>query len=133
MNNPSGYLIDTQSWLWWHIEPERLSVQTVKLIEDASVVIYFSVVSAWEILIKHDLGKLKLPLPPSEYVPERLEISYMEILSVQLVHVLQLETLPYYHKDPFDRLLIAQAMAENLAIITSDRKFREYEVRLVEA
>ena len=68
---------------------------------------------------------------PYEYIPKRLEISYMDVLPVQLEHALQVEKLPEHHKDPFDRLLIAQAMAENLTVISSDRQLQSYNIDLV--
>ena len=126
-----GYLIDTHCWLWWHIEPERLSGPALRLIEDGSTNIVFSVVSGWEIIIKYSLQKIKLPFSPYKYIPKRLEISYMEVLSVQLEHVLQVHKLPHHHKDPFDRLLIAQAVAENLTIISKDEQFQAYDVAIV--
>lgn len=126
-----NYLIDTHCWLWWHMDPDRLSRQAFELIEDGETSISFSVVSAWEIVIKYSLKKLKLPLHPYEYIPKRLEISYMDVLPVQLEHALQVEKLPDHHKDPFDRLLIAQAVAENLTVISSDRQLQSYNIDLV--
>jgi len=131
MSQDRGYLIDTHIWLWWHIDPGRLSDRAFRLIEKGETPIYFSVVSAWEIVIKHGIGKLKLPLPPYTYVPKRLEISHMDVLQVQLEHVLQVQKLPDHHKDPFDRLLIAQASAENLMIISDDTQFRSYSLDVV--
>ena len=121
-------MIDTHCWLWWHIETDKLSKKVFNLIENGDAVIYFSVVSAWEIVIKHNLKKIKLPMPPYDYIPKRLEISYMDLLKIQLEHTLQVEKLPDNHKDPFDRLLIAQAVTEGLSIISSDKQFQNYEV-----
>lgn len=131
MNGNSGYLIDTHIWLWWHIDPDKLSSKSFGLIERAETPIYFSVVSAWEIVIKHSVGKLRLPYPPYTYVPKRLEVSHMDVLQVQLEHVLKVQNLPDHHKDPFDRLLIAQALAENLTIISNDRQLRDYTSQIV--
>lgn len=125
------YLLDTHCWLWWHIEPEMLSKNVVRLIEDGSTMLYFSVVSGWEIVIKYAIGKLKLPLSPYEYIPKRLEKSYMDVLPVHLEHVLQVEKLECHHKDPFDRLLIAQAIAEKMTIISHDRQLQAYDVNVI--
>jgi PIN domain nuclease of toxin-antitoxin system len=125
------FLIDTHCWLWWHIDPEKLSTRVYRLIEEGSSDIAFSVVSAWEIVIKYNLQKLKLPLSPFEYVPKKLEISYMDVLPIQLRHALQIQKLPDYHKDPFDRLLIAQAISEKRALITDDHQMGRYEVDIV--
>jgi len=125
------YLIDTHCWLWWHIDPARLSQAAFDIIEDASSEIFFSVVSAWEISIKHGLKKLTLPLPPEKYVPSRLQQSYMAILPIGLEHSLQVGRLPPHHRDPFDRLLITQAVAENLTIITHDSQFSLYDIDIL--
>ncbi len=117
MENQQKYLIDTHCWLWWHIDPDKLKQKVFKLIENGDSSIYFSVVSAWEIVIKYQLKKLKLPMPPHQYVQKRLELSYMEVLPVQMEHVLKVQNLPDIHKDPFDRLLISQAMTEELTIM----------------
>ncbi|BBO80295.1 type II toxin-antitoxin system VapC family toxin [Desulfosarcina ovata] len=131
MASKRGYLIDTHCWLWWHIEPSKLSRKVIELVEDGSTTIFFSVVSAWEIVIKYRLQKLRLPLNPYEYIPKRLEISYMDVLPVQLEHTLQVENLPDHHKDPFDRLLIAQAISEKLNLISSDCQMSSYDVEIV--
>jgi PIN domain nuclease of toxin-antitoxin system len=128
MKSKQKYLIDTHCWLRWHIEPEKLPPKVFKIIENGDTFIYFSSVSAWEIVIKYSLKKLKLPMPPNEYIPKRLELSFMDLLPVQLEHVLQVQNLPNVHKDPFDRLLIAQAVAEELIIITEDQQFKNYDI-----
>ena len=125
-----GYLIDTHCWLWWHIDPARLSEPVIDLIEDGATEIFFSAVSAWEITIKYGLKKLTLPLPPEKYIPSRLQHSNMETLPIGLEHALGVSKLPAHHKDPFDRLLIAQALAEKLTIITLDSQFSRYDVEL---
>ncbi len=125
------YLLDTHCWLWWHIDPDKLSYSTFQLIENGETKIFFSVVSAWEITIKYGLKKLQLPLPPSKYIPSRLEQSYMEILPIQLIHTLKIGQLPNHHKDPFDRLLVAQAHAENLTVITHDAQFEKYGIETI--
>ncbi len=131
MEAPQSYLLDTHYWLWWHLEPEKISKKIFELIENGNTKITFSVVSAWEIVIKYNLERLKLPMPPYDYIPKRLEISYMDVLPVQLEHVLQVQKLPDFHKDPFDRLLIAQAITEKLTIISADQTFKNYDVKLL--
>ena len=126
-----AYPIDTHCWLWWHIEPTRLGKKAFRTIADGSNEIRFSVVSAWEITIKYQLNKLGLPMPPGRYIPRRLEDSYMDVLPIHLEHVIQLENLPPHHKDPFDRLLIAQARSEGLTVITADPQFEGYDVKTV--
>ena len=124
------YLIDTHIWLWWHMAPEKIQPEYFEIIENGDNEILFSTVSAWEIVIKYNLGKLKLPFPPKEYIPKRLEVSFMEVLPVQLEHSLKVQELPNFHNDPFDRLLIAQALAEKLVVITEDQQFEMYHEKL---
>jgi PIN domain nuclease of toxin-antitoxin system len=131
MTKKRKYLIDTHSWLWWHIDPDKLHQKAIELIEDGDTTIFFSVVSAWEIVIKYNLNKLRLPLHPYEYIPKRLEMSYMDVLPVQLEHSLYVGKLPDYHKDPFDRLLVAQALMERLTIISNDHQMQLYDVEVV--
>ena len=131
MTNQRKYLIDTHCWLWWHIDPKRIGPEAIELIEDGDTTIFFSVVSAWEIVIKYNLNKLRLPFHPYEYIPKRLEISYMDVLPVQLEHALYVEKLPDYHKDPFDRLLVAQVMVEKLTIISGDQQMKAYGIDVV--
>lgn len=125
------YLIDTHCWLWWHIEPDRLGPESIRLIENGETELYFSVVSAWEITIKLALSKLELPVPPVNYIPSRLQQSPMKILPVHLEHTINVGRLATHHKDPFDRLLIAQAKSENLTVITHDSQFARYDLEIV--
>ncbi|MCP4040601.1 MAG: type II toxin-antitoxin system VapC family toxin [Gammaproteobacteria bacterium] len=122
------YLIDTHYWLWWNAAPERLSETAREVIGNGDNEILFSVVSAWEVTIKHALGKLRLPLEPLKYIPSRLQSNRMGTLPIHLEHTLRVGLLPPHHRDPFDRMLIAQARAEQLTMITADEQIRQYEV-----
>ena len=124
-------LVDTQCWLWWFLEPERLAARARRLMADRRNVLYLSAASAWEIAIKCALGKLRLPDPPLEYVPGRLAAEGMASLPIEQSHALHTGTLPGHHHDPFDRLLVAQAQLERLPIITADRQLVAYDVRVV--
>jgi len=124
-------LIDTSCWLWMVSEPQRLSAKARRLILDAENERVLSVVSAWEISIKHSIGKLQLPVPPAEFVPSRMAITLTTPLAMQFPHALQASQLPLHHRDPFDRLLIAQAQIEKLPILTSDRQFKLYDVEII--
>ncbi len=126
-----GYLIDTHVWLWWNSAPDMLAEEVRGVIAYAGNDIVFSVVSGWEIAIKHGLGKIRLPDAPTRYVPKRLASNRMRVLPVALSHTLGVGELPQHHRDPFDRLLIAQAQQEKLTIITSDEAFCAYEVSLL--
>jgi PIN domain nuclease of toxin-antitoxin system len=126
-------LLDTSCWLWMTAAPERLSAATRTLLLDERTELYLSAASAWEMAIKYGLGKLQLPVPLEDYLPSRLAAFRTSPLAVEHAHALRVATLPAHHRDPFDRLLIAQAQIENLAILTSDRSFARYEVEIVPA
>ena len=114
-------------------EPERLSGKARRSILDIRNERVLSVVSAWEIAIKYSIGKLQLPQPPIEFVPSRMALTLTTPLAVQMNHALQASRLPLHHRDPFDRLLIAQAQIEKLPILTADRAFMSYEVDVIPA
>ena len=113
------------------VSPERFSREALGLVQNPENALFLSAASSWEIAIKYALGRLSLPLPPWEYVPSRLHNSGVESLPVHHSHALHLATLTLHHKDPFDRLLIAQAQLEGCSILTSDRRLAAYEVRLL--
>lgn len=125
------YLIDTHVWLWANLQPERLSTTVSELIADFDNEVIFSVISAWEIGIKHRLGKLQLPFEPTEYIPSRLFLNQLSVLPVKLEHVLRVSQLPLHHHDPFDRLLVATAQIEGLKVITMDEQIKRYDVEVV--
>jgi PIN domain nuclease of toxin-antitoxin system len=124
-------LLDTHAFLWWVTSDSQLSNTAKAIIADPSNTVYFSVVSAWEIIIKERTGKLSLPEPPEIYIPSRLASNQFVSLTVQMQHVLQISSLPEHHRDPFDRLLIAQSQVEQLPILTVDRMFNQYAVSLI--
>jgi PIN domain nuclease of toxin-antitoxin system len=124
-------LLDTHCWLWMTHSPEELGGPAREAIESRDNDLFLSAASAWELVIKHALGKLELPLPPEEYVPTRLERTGVAGLVVSITHTLQVGKLPAHHRDPFDRLLIAQAQVEGLRLVTADAVFRDYEVDLL--
>jgi len=126
-------LVDTQCWLWMSLAPERFSARARRIVEDTSQTLYLSAASAWEIAIKHALGKLRLPEPPASYVPSRLASLGVRPLAIELSHTLRVAALPPHHRDPFDRLLVAQAQAEGLVILSSDPAIRAYDVDVVDA
>lgn len=125
------YLLDTSVWLWSVGPIERINRRAREILADGKQEIYFSAASAWEVSIKMALGKLYLPETPEIYVPERLAAQAIQPLPILHHHALRVYSLPLHHEDPFDRLLIAQAQAENMAILTSDRAIRKYDVNVV--
>ncbi len=126
-----NFLIDTHCWLWWLSEPERLNPTARRRIANRRNAISFSAGSAWEIAIKAGLGKLKLPEPATDYVTSRVSAQGMIPLPINQRHALHLERMPLHHRDPFDRILIAQAQIEGLAVLTADPQFRSYDVKIL--
>lgn len=125
-------LLDTHIFLWWDAQPEKLSAGLLAVLREPSNSIILSVASVWEMQIKSQLGKLSLHLPLSELVAGQQKVNKVEVLPIKLDHVLALQDLPAHHKDPFDRLLAAQAMAEKLTLATCDPIFTEYGLQLIE-
>jgi PIN domain nuclease of toxin-antitoxin system len=124
-------LIDTSCWLWSLATPERLNKRTRALLSDPAHTLYLSAASSWEIAIKAALGKLHLPEPPDKYVPSRMEALDIRGLPVEHAHALRVFGLPRHHRDPFDRILVAQAQTESLTILTADRAFAAYDVETI--
>jgi len=126
-------LLDTHVFIWMHGDPDRLSGRARKLLVDADTELHLSVVVAWELGIKIARERLTLPEPLDEYVMSRAHRSRMSLLSIDLGHVLEAITLPPHHADPFDRMLVAQARAESLPLMTADPWIARYDVELVRA
>lgn len=128
-----SYLLDTHVWLWLLTEPERLRAEVVERLADSRARVVLSAVSGWEIAIRFSLGHLPLPERPATYVPERMRHSGVEGLAIEHVHALRVAELPPHHRDPFDRLLIAQAQVERLTLVTADEAFDPYDVERISA
>ncbi len=126
-------LLDTHVWLWMLERPERLSVATRERLEDGATELWLSAVSVVEIAIKHRLGKLDLPAPVERYVPERMRRTAVDALPLEVPHALALAALPLHHRDPFDRMLIAQAVSEQVPLVTADDAFGAYDVEVLPA
>ncbi len=120
------YLLDTHILIWWITEDKRLKSSAKKMIRSYRNLIYWSTASSWEISIKCALGKLELEEPLADLIPSELIRNHIEILPIQNDHAILAGQLPMHHKDPFDRMLIAQARLESIGIITNDSKFAPY-------
>lgn len=121
-------LLDTHAFIWWDIEPTRLSPHALALCQDPNNQLVLSVVSVWEMQIKIQLGKLNFTKPLADMIARQQKVNNMEILPVRLSHALAIKTLPLVHKDPFDRLLIAQAKVEGMPIMSRDSMFSAYPI-----
>jgi PIN domain nuclease of toxin-antitoxin system len=126
-------LLDTHVWLWMQAEPEKLGPLALELVEEGNNELLFSAASVWEIAIKVSAGKLNLPEPVSRYVPSRMQTSGVSALSVSHAHAAGVAELPNHHRDPFDRLLVAQALAEGVPILSSDVQLDEYDSERIAA
>ncbi len=123
-------LIDTHAFLWGIAGDRRMSQHARKVFIGPSN-LSMSIASIWEILIKVQVGKLNLPPPAGPYIISKLAENRIETLPVHLDHLLAFERLPMHHRDPFDRILIAQALEEGLPIVTSDPFFTRYPVEVI--
>ena len=121
-------LVDTQIFLWAITGDARLSARQRELYEDPDNELYFSLASLWEILIKVGIGKLGLPQPAAEYLRAQIEKNRLALLTLRFAHMAELEKLPPVNRDPFDRMLAAQARAEGIAVLTADPVFAQYGV-----
>jgi PIN domain nuclease of toxin-antitoxin system len=124
-------LLDTHAFLWWVTDDPQLSATVQSMIAEPNNTIYFSVISAWEIIIKYQSGKLKLPEPATTYISSRLTTNNFSTLPVEIAHVMGVASLPNYHRDPFDRLLIAQSQVQQIPIATVDNLICQYPVTVI--
>jgi PIN domain nuclease of toxin-antitoxin system len=124
-------LLDTHVWLWMIGEHERIDAETKRALTDPQTELFLSVASVWQIVIKHAAGKLKYTGQPGVQVPLHIERSGVSPLSISVGHALAAGALPIHHRDPFDRLIIAQAQVEELTLVTSDERFAAYDVPLM--
>lgn len=125
------FLLDTHTFLWMASEPHRLSPMAREVIDSTESQLILSVASVWELAIKSSLGKLELPSSVGSFVEEQLTATRSTLLEIRARHAVAVETLPWHHRDPFDRLLIAQAALENLALLSRDTAFDNYAIERV--
>ncbi len=123
------YLLDTHSSIWFITGDARLSAQARRLIDDEGNELWISVASLWEMAIKYSIGKLDLGRPFEALFPHQLKINSIEILGVTVDHLKAVCELPFHHRDPFDRLIIAQSQVEKLPIIGIDAIFDNYSIK----
>lgn len=127
----SALLFDTHSSIWGADEPTKLFTNALAALEDENNRLLLSDVSIWEMLIKVQLGKMKLKLPLRDLIESQRRDNEVEILHITTEHILELNNLPSHHKDPFDRLLIAQSIVEDLTIVTIDLEFPAYTIKIL--
>ena len=121
-------LLDTHVFIWLRFSPGKISPTALDAYREPNNEVFFSLVSAWEMQIKQQLGKLALDVPLGQLLHEQYKNNQIRFLAIELPHILGIEKLLFHHKDPFDRLLIAQAIQEELTLLSSDGIFSEYPV-----
>jgi len=124
-------LLDTHTFLWWITDDPKLSLRAREIFADGNNELLFSAASGWEISIKVQVGRLRLPADPQLFIPEQLSINAIKGLPIQMNHALHVSTLPNHHRDPFDRLLVAQAQVEGLPILSADPQIGKYQVDVI--
>lgn len=124
-------LFDTHTFIWWASEPAQLSERVLTLCQNPENTLFLSVVSVWEMQIKSSLGKLSLAQPLAKMIEKEQTQNAIQVLHISLAHVLALQTLPDYHKDPFDRLLVAQAKLEDAILLSKDALIEKYPVEVI--
>lgn len=124
-------LLDTHVFIWWTISPNRLSKKASELIANPQNILFMSLVSIWEMQIKAQLGKLSFDLPLADLIERQQEVNDLYLLPIELTHIYNLASLPNHHRDPFDRLLMAQALIENINLISIDKVFDQYPVNRI--
>lgn len=121
-------LLDTHAFLWWIDDAPALSKKARAAIGKAGNECFVSLASCWEMAIKSSLGKLTLSQPLDRFIPEQLAANGFQLLDIDFRHVSRVATMPFHHRDPFDRLLIAQASAEKLTMVSADAAFDAYDL-----
>lgn len=121
-------LLDTQCFLWWFTEPERINSEAIEQIVSEDNELFFSVASAWEIAIKVGIGKLPVSEPVDTYLASRMRLLGAKYLDIVFPHACKVATLPLLHRDPFDRILVSQAQIEKMILVTADEILTQYSV-----
>ena len=124
-------LLDTHTFLWWVDDSPKLSIAAKEIIGNMDNSCRLSLVSCWEMAIKCRSGKLDLAIPLKEYIPRHVAANGFSLLSISFRHVIGVETMPLHHRDPFDRLLAAQTLAEKMLLVSADPAFDRYGVERI--
>ena len=124
-------LLDTHTFLWWVTDSPQLSERVRAMMAEGANEFFLSAASGWEIVIKAQLGKLELPTFPERFIVEQVEINRFSSLPIRLDHALRVYALPHHHRDPFGRILVAQAQVEGLPILSADSQIARYPVEVI--
>ncbi len=124
-------LLDTHAFLWWITDDPKLSPRAGEIIKNMDNEVFVSAASGWELVIKTQLGRLKISENPVDFIWEQIQLNAFQSLAIRMKHALQIFSLPDHHKDPFDRLLVAQAQLEEMPILTADHQIARYDVAVI--
>jgi len=124
-------LLDTHAFLWWITDDPKLSSRAREIISNIKNELFFSAASGWEISIKVQIGRLKLPDEPQRFIHGQMRTNAIQSLPILMSHALHVSTLPDHHRDPFDRLLIAQAQLEGFPILSADPQMAKYQIEAI--
>lgn len=124
-------LLDTHVFLWWDHDQKKLSQTALAAISDPNNLLLLSVASVWELIVEIQIGKLSLKNTVSNLILRQQQVNGVNIMDIRQAHVLALEQMPLHHKDPFDRILIAQSIAENATVVSADPIFSQYHVTVL--
>lgn len=124
-------LLDTHAFLWWIMDDKRLSEKAREIIADGRNELFFSAASGWEISIKAGLGRLEIPGDLKRFVVDQISRNAFQVLPIHLRHTLNVHELPNHHRDPFDRILVSQALLEEIPLLSADPQIPRYPVEVV--
>ena len=131
ISNGVKALLDTHTFLWWITNNPKLSSRVREIIRDGKNELFLSAASGWEIAIKAQLGRIQIPDKPQTFISEQMLANAIQGLPIQISHALHVYNLPTHHRDPFDRMLVAQAQLEGLPILTNDSQISRYPVKII--
>lgn len=126
-----NYLLDTNVFLWWSENTSMLSAQASIICNNPLITRYLSLASIWELQIKVQLGKLPISKPLPTLIADQININGLRLLPIHTEHIFQLDQLPMHHRDPFDRLIIAQALHEKMMVLSSDEILTQYPIKVI--
>ncbi|MEM1253827.1 MAG: type II toxin-antitoxin system VapC family toxin [Cyanobacteria bacterium P01_H01_bin.21] len=124
-------LLDTHTFIWWDSQSSKIPASALDLLKNPEHSLLLSLVSIWEIQIKAHLGKLELQQPLLDIIQRQESQNGVVILPITLAHIIELDQLPWHHKDPFDRLLIAQSRVESVTLVSKDQTFEKYNCQIL--
>jgi PIN domain nuclease of toxin-antitoxin system len=124
-------LLDTHAFLWWITDHPKLPSLVRRIMGNGKNELFLSAVSGWEIAIKAQMGRLQIPEKPERFVRQQMAINRIHDLPIQISHAVHVYDLPHYHRDPFDRMLVAQAQLEGLSLLTNDARIAQYPVKVI--